>query len=83
MGWNNVEVKKSMDLTADFNPETRFYFVHSYYVDCTNSSDALLVTKYGVDFVSAFQVDNIIGVQFHPEKSHVFGADVFKKFGSM
>jgi imidazole glycerol-phosphate synthase subunit HisH len=83
MGWNTVEVKKSMVLTADFDPETRFYFVHSYYVDCANSPDVLLMTKYGVDFVSAFQVENIIGTQFHPEKSHVFGADFFEKFGSM
>jgi len=83
MGWNHVEVKKSMKLTADFTSETRFYFVHSYYVDCTNSSDALLTTKYGNDFVSAFQVNNIIGIQFHPEKSHVFGAAIFEKFGSM
>ena len=83
MGWNTVQVKKPIGLTADFDPETRFYFVHSYYVDCTNSSDALLITKYGVDFVSAFQVDNIIGAQFHPEKSHVFGANFLKKFGSM
>jgi imidazole glycerol-phosphate synthase subunit HisH len=83
MGWNTVEVKKSMELTADFNPETRFYFVHSYYVDCANSSDVLLTTKYGADFVSAFQVGNIIGAQFHPEKSHVFGADVFAKFGTL
>ena len=83
MGWNIVEVKKSVELTADFNPETRFYFVHSYYVDCNNSSDVLLTTKYGADFVSAFQVGNIIGMQFHPEKSHVFGADVFAKFGTL
>ena len=83
MGWNTVEVKKSVELTADFNVETRFYFVHSYYVDCNNSSDVFLTTKYGADFVSAFQVGNIIGMQFHPEKSHVFGADVFTKFGTL
>jgi len=83
MGWNIVEVKKSMELTDDFNLETRFYFVHSYYVECNKSSDVLLTTKYGDDFVSAFQVDNIIGMQFHPEKSHVFGVDVFKKYGTL
>ena len=83
MGWNTVEVKKSVELTGDFNVETRFYFVHSYYVDCNNSSDVFLTTKYGADFVSAFQVGNIIGMQFHPEKSHVFGTDVFTKFGNL
>ena len=83
MGWNNVVVSKLTELTADFNVDTRFYFVHSYYVDCYNSEDVLLTTKYGIDFTSAFQVGNIIGMQFHPEKSHIFGAAVFEKFGSM
>jgi imidazole glycerol-phosphate synthase subunit HisH len=83
MGWNNVVASKLTELTADFNVDTRFYFVHSYYVDCYNSEDVLLTTKYGVDFTSAFQVGNIIGMQFHPEKSHIFGAAVFEKFGSM
>lgn len=83
MGWNIVEVKKSSVLTTDFNHETRFYFVHSYYVDCNVSSDVLLTTKYGANFVSAFQAGNIIGMQFHPEKSHVFGAAVFTKFGNL
>lgn len=83
MGWNTVQAKKPINLTADFDAETRFYFVHSYYVDCANASDVLLTTNYGIDFISAFQVDNIIGTQFHPEKSHVFGADFFKNFGLM
>jgi glutamine amidotransferase len=83
MGWNHVEIQKPMELSADFAPEARFYFVHSYYVDCNNSSDVLFTTKYSIDFVSAFQVSNIIGIQFHPEKSHVFGAAIFKKFGNM
>lgn len=83
MGWNTVTVKKSMALTAEISSDARFYFVHSYYVNCTKSSDVLLTTKYGADFVSAFQVDNVIGLQFHPEKSHVFGADIFRKFGAM
>lgn len=83
MGWNNVEANKVMELTADLDPETRFYFVHSYYVNCNNTSDILLTTNYGAKFTSAFQVGNIIGLQFHPEKSHVFGASMFDKFGTM
>ncbi|QSX36033.1 imidazole glycerol phosphate synthase subunit HisH [Shewanella sedimentimangrovi] len=83
MGWNNVNIKKSIALTADIVSESRFYFVHSYYVDCNNSTDAFLTTNYGIDFVSAFQVENIMGVQFHPEKSHIFGAAMFRSFGSM
>lgn len=83
MGWNTVSVKKATAVTDGLSSEARFYFVHSYYVNCAKSSDVLLTTEYGADFVSAFQVNNIIGLQFHPEKSHIFGADIFRKFGSM
>jgi len=80
MGWNIVKVKKPIELTSNFNPETRFYFVHSYYVDCNNSSDVLLTTEYGNEFVSAFQVNNIIGTQFHPEKSQKNGIQILENF---
>ena len=83
MGWNLVSLQKTTTLSDEFEPETRFYFVHSYYVECANQSDVLVTTKYGIEFVSAFQVDNIIGTQFHPEKSHIFGAHLLKKFGNL
>lgn len=81
MGWNTVEVKKSSYWTAGLVADSRFYFVHSYFVDCKQPADVMLTTKYGFEFASAFQVNNIIGMQFHPEKSHVFGAEILKKFG--
>jgi len=80
MGWNTVAATRSSALTDDLPPEPRFYFVHSYYVRCRDSSDALLHTRYGIDFVSAFQHDNIWGVQFHPEKSHKFGMRLLANF---
>ncbi len=80
MGWNLVRAKKENNLLDNSNPEVRFYFVHSYHVVCRNKSDVLLSTTYGVEFTSAFQSNNIIGVQFHPEKSHRFGYAFLKNF---
>ncbi|MFM9889408.1 MAG: imidazole glycerol phosphate synthase subunit HisH [Rickettsiales bacterium] len=58
----------------------RFYFVHSYYVTCAEKSDVLGTTHYGHDFVSAFARGNVVGAQFHPEKSHAFGMRFLKAF---
>jgi imidazole glycerol-phosphate synthase subunit HisH len=73
MGWNTVTVRKDSVLFRDMFPEPRFYFVHSYHADCRDAADVLTTTHYGYDFTSAFQQDNITGVQYHPEKSHKFG----------
>jgi glutamine amidotransferase len=79
MGWNRVKVAKDSYL-FDSTETHKFYFVHSYYVETNNPSDNLLYSNYGNEFVSAFQKDNIIGLQFHPEKSHKFGINLFNKF---
>lgn len=83
MGWNLVKVKKYMGcfLEQEFE-EQKFYFVHSYAVYCKNPEDILMTTNYGEEFVSAFAKDNIVGVQFHPEKSHKFGASFLRYFVS-
>jgi glutamine amidotransferase len=60
--------------------EPRFYFVHSYHAEISNAKDALLVANYGYDFVGAVEHENIIGVQFHPEKSHKFGLKLLSNF---
>jgi glutamine amidotransferase len=80
MGWNTVAATRSSALTDDLPSEPRFYFVHSYHVRCRDNSDALLRTRYGIEFVSAFQHENIWGVQFHPEKSHKFGMRLLANF---
>jgi len=80
MGWNIATPMKASFLTKGLPNESRFYFVHSYYVSCENSQDVLCTTNYGGEFVSAFQSGNIIGCQFHPEKSHRFGMQLFKNF---
>ncbi len=79
MGWNYVKKTKE---SGFFNSEDRdrFYFVHSYYVECEEEQDILSKTKYGFDFVSSFKKENIVGIQCHPEKSHQFGIDFLKFF---
>ena len=80
MGWNYVYPQKSNSITSGLNEESRFYFVHSYYVSLKNESDVLLKSNYGLDFVSGFQKDNLFGFQFHPEKSHKYGMLLLKNF---
>jgi glutamine amidotransferase len=80
MGWNSVEAKKHSALFEGFNDTPRFYFVHSYYVLCNNEPDVLGVTTYGKDFHSAFERQNVSGVQYHPEKSHKFGMTLLQGF---
>ncbi|MEY4292997.1 MAG: imidazole glycerol phosphate synthase, glutamine amidotransferase subunit [Bacteroidota bacterium] len=80
MGWNTVQFKKESNLRNEIIPNPRYYFVHSYYVECNNTADILCTTNYGVEFVSGFQHNNIFGVQFHPEKSHTFGMELLDNF---
>lgn len=80
MGWNYITPCKASKLLIGLEEKSRFYFVHSYFVDCADAGDKLTTTQYGHDFVSAFEHENLIGVQFHPEKSHRFGITLFKNF---
>ncbi len=80
MGWNEVSWQKESPILNSLSEKPRYYFVHSYFVECNNQNDVFGTTHYGQDFVSAFQHDNIIGMQFHPEKSHQFGMELFKNF---
>lgn len=79
MGWNTVRVLRDSPLFADMPAEPRFYFVHSYYADC-NPDDALADATYGRTFTAAFERGNVLGVQFHPEKSHKFGMQLLRNF---
>lgn len=83
IGWNYISPMKEHPLVGGFDPKTRFYFVHSYYVRCNDESDVLGRTQYGIEFDSMFAVGNIIGAQFHPEKSHRFGMDLLKRFADI
>lgn len=80
MGWNIIKHQKESTLFDECESEKRFYFVHSYCVSCNIQEDILANTNYTQDFVSLFEKENIIGVQFHPEKSHKFGMQLLKNF---
>lgn len=83
MGWNYVDIKKNTLLSKTLFEKNKFYFVHSYYVECLDENDIFFQTTYINNFVSGFTKDNIYGVQFHPEKSHKYGMQLFKNFGEL
>jgi imidazole glycerol-phosphate synthase subunit HisH len=83
MGWNTVKICREGTLFKDLDQEARFYFVHSYHVVCHQPTDILATTDYGYECVSALQRDNIMGAQFHPEKSHKFGMKLLKNFAGL
>lgn len=83
MGWNLVYPSTDSLLTKKLPEESRFYFVHSYYVKVANEENSILKTDYGIKFDAAIQKDNIFGAQFHPEKSHKFGMQLLKNFSEI
>lgn len=83
MGWNVVEQLRPCPLLDGMNDETRFYFVHSYCVQTDDPLDTVLRAHYGIDFSAAVQRDNIMGAQFHPEKSHRFGMQLLRNFAEI
>jgi len=82
MGWNKTTPISTSNIFKNLN-ENRFYFVHSYHVVCNDKKNILASVKYGQEFTCSIYKDNIFGVQFHPEKSHKFGMQLFKNFGEM
>jgi glutamine amidotransferase len=83
MGWNDVTPSAGNGLFGGLEQESRFYFLHSYYFECARATDVAAVSRYGVDFPCAVTHGNVHGVQFHPEKSHHFGARLLKNFAEL
>lgn len=79
MGWNFVKQTCNHPLLNNLD-QARFYFVHSYYAYCEQHEIILLTTKYGLEFVSGYAKGLVMGVQFHPEKSHRFGMRLLRNF---
>ena len=78
MGWNHVKI---IDQNSIIKPEENdYYFVHSYYFDCLNKQDIVAETKYGINFASIINKENVYGCQFHPEKSSTQGLNIIKDF---
>lgn len=82
MGWNSVSVQSVGSLFDGLEDVARFYFVHSYHVECVDEF-VLAETRHGYDFVSSVGKGNILGTQFHPEKSHRYGLQLLKNFVAM
>jgi glutamine amidotransferase len=81
MGWCHVKNASSgHPMFEKLSEDARFYFVHSYYLAPAHSEDILLTANYGMDFAAAVGKANIVGVQFHPEKSHRFGKQLLAQF---
>jgi imidazole glycerol-phosphate synthase subunit HisH len=80
MGWNVVTALRDSPLTAGLPAESRYYFVHSYYVHADDRRDAVQSTHYGVTFDAVVAHDNLYGAQFHPEKSHKYGMGFLGNF---
>jgi glutamine amidotransferase len=80
MGWQTLVPKREHPILAGIDAHSRFYFVHSYHVVCEDPQDVLATAEYGIEFTAMVNRGNIIGAQFHPEKSHRFGMRVLKSF---
>jgi len=80
MGWNDVRPVNGWELCQGLEDSARFYFLHSFYYECASSAHVAATCNYGAEFACAVRRGNIQGVQFHPEKSHHFGASLIKNF---
>ena len=80
MGWNQVRQTKSHPLWQDIPDKSRFYFVHSYYVEAEDLDQVAGVTNYSLDVVACLSEENIFAVQFHPEKSQEMGQTLLRNF---
>jgi glutamine amidotransferase len=80
MGWNRIKQTRRSALLERTEAEARFYFVHSYRMECASETDVLATAKHGVEFTCAVQSGNIMGTQFHPEKSLRHGLALMQSF---
>ncbi len=80
MGWNWIEPASAHPLGASLLSPSKFYFAHSYYAVSDDPAIVLAKTSYGQQFSSIIGRDNVVGAQFHPEKSHRFGMTLLEAF---
>ncbi|PPR79725.1 MAG: Imidazole glycerol phosphate synthase subunit HisH 1 [Alphaproteobacteria bacterium MarineAlpha2_Bin1] len=83
MGWNNLKIKKNHPIVNNISEKDHTYFVHSYLFDVNDETQIIASVDYGVDITSIVAKDNVIGMQFHPEKSQKVGLDLIYNFISM
>ena len=80
VGWNSLEITGSHSILNGIESGSDFYFVHSYYMKNVSSSELIAVSDYGLNFPAVVALDNLIGVQFHPEKSQINGDLLLRNF---
>jgi imidazole glycerol-phosphate synthase subunit HisH len=83
IGWLEIRPRRESALFDRSNRRERFYFDHSYFVDCDDPNDVTAVIDYGEELCCAVSSNNVSGVQFHPEKSHRFGMRILEAFGKL
>ncbi len=83
MGWNDVHPKPDERLFAKMEADKRFYFLHSFFFECASPQSSAATASYGIDFSCAVHSGNVYGVQFHPEKSHHWGARLLQNFAGI
>ncbi len=80
MGWADVANYSQSKLFVEMPEEPRFYFVHSFHLQLENKNDCMVTANYGYNFAAGIEHENILGVQFHPEKSHKYGMKFLENF---
>lgn len=83
MGWNDVHPVVSNPLFKGLEKDALFYFLHSYYFECNDSTDILATSEYAGQFTCAVNHENVYGIQFHPEKSHHYGEKLLHNFAKL
>lgn len=80
MGWNQIQQTQAHPLWHNIEDQSRFYFVHSYYIQPKLKTEITGLTHYATDFASAVAQDQLFAIQAHPEKSADAGLQLFKNF---
>lgn len=83
MGWNRLAVQHTHPFLAGVTPEDHVYFVHSYGAQNADPETILATVDYGGEIVAVIGRDNVVGTQFHPEKSQRVGLQLISNFLSM
>lgn len=83
MGWSPVFNFGTSRLFNEMYEDPKFYFVHSYHLQLDSKQDVLVEASYGYAFAAGIEHDNIVGVQFHPEKSHKYGMKILENFSKL
>lgn len=80
MGWSRVRPVRDNALLEPADQEQRFYFVHSYHAECAEPGDVIATATHGYEFAAVIGRANVMGAQFHPEKSHRYGMNLIRRF---